>query len=383
MKPATICFPFIGDSIGGSYISSEIVIRQLISRGYNVQVILHETGRFADFLHDREIGYCHLPIHCVDYARRGKLHLLAIFIVANLFSLYRFLRANDVALVHTNDMRIQFLWSLPCLFASVIHVWHQRTVFTTSRLARLLFSQASGTICISEFVKHSLPVQGPKKSCVIPNPLSPMLPSPEAIETCRQQLEEDIGEFHPTKIIGWFNTLRQLKRPDVFAEAIVKLHDQYSGRIVALIFGEDRGDWERKLRDVLPQQSDRLQVMFKGFCSDPQPWMAICDVIVSTSTEDGFGRTLVEAMQLGIPVVAADAGGHKEIIEHGVTGLLVPPGDANETAHALNQLITNKPLATDIIRTACSSAENRFSPDHVCGQVENFYHDILRATKTP
>ena len=52
--------------------------------------------------------------------------------------------------------------------------------------------------------------------------------------------------------------------------------------------------------------------------------MAACDVIIATSIADGLGRSLMEGMMVGTPVIAVDSGGHKEVITHDKNGLLVP-----------------------------------------------------------
>jgi glycosyltransferase involved in cell wall biosynthesis len=372
-----ICFPFIGDSHGGSYISSAILIRQLVDRGYTVKIVLHENGRFSEYLQERSIEHLVLPICHSRHSKGSRLQLIFFFITRNLISLYRFLKKNRITLVHTNDMRTQFLWALPCLLASVRHVWHQRTTFRPSRLAQFFLARASGVICISNFVRDSLPALPSNNVCVIANAIHPTLPTEIAVSACRAELTEDIDISSPFAIIGWFNTLRQLKRPDVFAQAIAELHEQHSGHIVVIVFGEDREFWKTKMLEYLPKNSSRLQMLFKGFSNNVYPWMAACDVIVSTSTEDGFGRTLIEAMQLRIPVVAADAGGHKEIITHRITGLLAPPGDASATADAIKLLLVDSELVSNLTAAAYSKAITQFSPERHCEQVEQFYLDLL------
>ncbi len=81
-----------------------------------------------------------------------------------------------------------------------------------------------------------------------------------------------------------------------------------------------------------------LRLTLTGAVADPAPWLAAADVVAAPSRNEGMGRALVEAMALGLPVVAAAVGGIPEVIEDGVCGRLVPPDDALALAQALVEL---------------------------------------------
>lgn len=79
--------------------------------------------------------------------------------------------------------------------------------------------------------------------------------------------------------------------------------------------------------------ADSLHLM--GWQRDIRRWMADADLVVVPSLAEGFGRVVIEAMAEGTPVVASDVGGIPEIIEDGVSGILVPPGNPQMLANAI------------------------------------------------
>jgi glycosyltransferase involved in cell wall biosynthesis len=85
-------------------------------------------------------------------------------------------------------------------------------------------------------------------------------------------------------------------------------------------------------------------------------------VVVHTSTApEPFGRVLVEAMLVERPVIASDAGGTREIVEEGITGLLVPPGQSDPLAKALRRLLDDPALRLSMGQRGRERAERRFT----------------------
>ena len=100
-----------------------------------------------------------------------------------------------------------------------------------------------------------------------------------------------------------------------------------------------------------------------------QFWNSV-NVAVVPARHESFGLVALEALACGVPVVATTAGGLKEIVEDGESGLLVPPGDAGALARALQALLTDEPLRQRLAEGARRRAQ-AFS-------LERRAHDILR-----
>jgi glycosyltransferase involved in cell wall biosynthesis len=105
------------------------------------------------------------------------------------------------------------------------------------------------------------------------------------------------------------------------------------------------GAEETKLRDLATKMGIERSVSFAGLLADyPFRLVAESDICVSASEAESFGLAFVEAMCLGVPVVACDVGGIPEVVAHGETGLLVPPYSPEALANAIVTLASDPVL---------------------------------------
>ena len=111
-------------------------------------------------------------------------------------------------------------------------------------------------------------------------------------------------------------------------------------------------------------------VHFLGWRADVPALLCKCDVLVIASEQEPFGLTAVEAMALGVPVVATRSGGPEEIIEHGRTGHLVPTNSPESIAQAVTSLLANDELHRAISEAGKASVAAKFSLEAYVGGVE-------------
>ncbi len=114
-------------------------------------------------------------------------------------------------------------------------------------------------------------------------------------------------------------------------------------------------------------------VLFLGRRNDVPKVLACCDMFVSPSWAEGLPNSVLEAMAAGLPIVATRVGGTPEIIEHGVSGLLVPPRDSHALATAILQLLGDKGLAKRLGRSAQERAREQFSFERLLSELERLY----------
>jgi glycosyltransferase involved in cell wall biosynthesis len=176
------------------------------------------------------------------------------------------------------------------------------------------------------------------------------------------RLEPEKG--HPTLFEAW---------PAVLAEC----PDAY-----LLVVGEG------SRRDALEEQARRLRiahrVVFTGRRDDVPAVTAALDVAVLPSYREAQGLSILEAMALSRPVVASAVGGIPEMIEHGVTGLLVPPREPEPLARSIVRLLTDRPFADTIARAGHDLVHARFCVDLMVRAVEQIYDDgagVVRLTE--
>ena len=106
--------------------------------------------------------------------------------------------------------------------------------------------------------------------------------------------------------------------------------------------------------------------------------MQLCDVVVHTSTApEPFGRVIVEAMLARRPVIASDAGGAAEIIEHGHSGLLIRPGEPQALAEAVGALLQDPHLASDLADMGNRRAHARFGLNTALTRIDAYITSVL------
>lgn len=169
-------------------------------------------------------------------------------------------------------------------------------------------------------------------------------PNPFDFPAMRQRAEEDID--HP-----WFNDGRgpiilgagELCGRKDFAtliRAFQRLPDTLEARLVILGRGRRLADLQALTREL----GIEARVAFPGFTSNPFPYLRRADLFVLSSTNEGFGNVLVEAMALGTPVVSTDCpSGPREVLQDGRYGALVPVGDHQAMADAMAETLNAPP----------------------------------------
>ena len=121
------------------------------------------------------------------------------------------------------------------------------------------------------------------------------------------------------------------------------------------------------------------QVHFLGNVADLPERLAATQIFVLSTHWEGMPLALVEAMTAGCACIATDVLGVREIIEHGRTGLLVPPGDAPALATALQRLLQDAAFAEQLGRTAREQALTAHGRELMWQR----YHALLVAQDTP
>ncbi len=178
----------------------------------------------------------------------------------------------------------------------------------------------------------------------------------------RTNITELKKQFSPDgkPLVGLFGRLTSWKGQDVFLKALSSLHDVRGVIVGGALFGEEA--YEEKLKELTRELGIADRVTFAGHLDDVPKVMAACDVVVHCSTApEPFGLVIVEAMMVGTPVIASAAGGAREIVVHGETGLLTPPGDENTLASAIRSNLDQPIRSATMSGKAKERAIQKFS----------------------
>ncbi|MEZ0216431.1 MAG: glycosyltransferase family 4 protein [Rariglobus sp.] len=109
-------------------------------------------------------------------------------------------------------------------------------------------------------------------------------------------------------------------------------------------------------------------------------WMGTATVFTAPSRYESFGLVYPEAMRLGLPIVATSAGGIPDVIEHDVTGLLVPPGEAVPLAEAWLQCLANEDLRHRLGKAGRARFLTDFTADIMARRSVALYEEVIRST---
>ena len=194
-------------------------------------------------------------------------------------------------------------------------------------------------------------------------------------ETSIRRVKEKIGVTPGGKIVGMLARLFTVKDPATFLRGAALVSQAMPETKFALVGdGPMRGELETLVR----QLDLASKVVFCGEQRDVGDYLSAFDISVLTSNTEGCSNAILEAMALGKPVVCTDVGGNRELVNHGETGLLVPPGDAKALAEAIISLLSNQKILENMATNAKRSFDGRFSMEKMVEQYQALYKEILK-----
>lgn len=306
--------------------------------------LLYLAGRLRALGHENVV-VCRRGSALAEEARRGGLETMHLpFLFAwDPFSAWRLRgevsRRGGTVLLHAHTAHAA---SLARLASAGGRPWiaHRRVDFPLSLLGRLKYRAAARVIAVSDFIKRLLVSEGlpESKVAVVRDCLPPERetalrpPSPERRAELRRALAR---EWSIPESVPWIGNLAALvphkDQATLLRAAALLLKERPQARL--LILGE--GPLRAELEALAVRLGISGSVLFAGFQPDPARWLGALDVFALSSWGEGMGSVVLEAMACRVPVVATSAGGIPEVVEHGRTGLLVPPRDPAALAGAL------------------------------------------------
>jgi glycosyltransferase involved in cell wall biosynthesis len=141
------------------------------------------------------------------------------------------------------------------------------------------------------------------------------------------------------------------------------------------------GDGERRREYEQAAESAGVasRFLFCGRRNDVADILSACDMAVLPSAAEGMPNAVLEYMAAGLPVVASAVGGNLEVIDDGVTGILVPPGDAVALGNAAARVLGDPALAQSLAKNARELVQQKFSFERLTQEVGELYEELLQA----
>lgn len=173
--------------------------------------------------------------------------------------------------------------------------------------------------------------------------------------------------------------LVEQKGYDVLVEALASVRDELPDPWQLTVVGEAgiwRGWWEERLRALIARHGLEGKVRLAGYLDNPHAEMARADVFVHAARWEPFGNVLVEALAVGLPVVAADCpGGPAEILDSGRYGVLVPNEDPRALGRAIAELAHDDARRAELAAVAPEGAA-RFAPARIAERLLELARDL-------
>lgn len=214
-------------------------------------------------------------------------------------------------------------------------------------LAKWIYPWATGAITISEGVRNDFLSHfkmAPQRVKTIYNPAITQDFPDRAARTVNHSWLNEAG---PPVIMG-MGRLTPQKDFTTFLRAFARLREKREAKLIILGEGPMREELETLSREL----SVDGDIDFPGFVSDPLPWLARASLFALSSRYEGLGNVLIEAMAVGLPVVSTDCpSGPREILENGRLGSLVPVGDVEALAEAMERSINDSPPFEEIAKS--------------------------------
>jgi glycosyltransferase involved in cell wall biosynthesis len=388
--PARVLYLHTTSEIGGSDVSLVRLVESLDRRRYQAVVALPADGPLAPRLRAAGAAVLIVPSLWKLTSRKGRGYLAAFALHFPLAvrRLSTLIAKERVAIVHTNT--IHNLYGGPAAAAAgVPHVWHIREIVWQSawlkRLELWMVRRWSTRIIVTSDAVAAM--FGPERD----RPAT-LVKVPNGVETDRYRpgdgtrVRMELGVPDDRPLVAIACRLDDWKGVDVFLDAAAAVGRERPDACFAVIGGPIVGQdaYARSLKERPSALELGARVRFTDWRYPPSEMPDVhraIDVMVVASTKpEPFGLTVIEAMATGKPVIATRAGGPAEIVQDGVTGLLVPPGDAEALGRAMLSLIDDPARARHMGEAGRRRAVELFSADRYVTRIQQVYDDVMRAS---
>jgi glycosyltransferase involved in cell wall biosynthesis len=356
------------DAVGGATIHVRDMASAMLARGHEVLVLVGGTGPVT-----QQFTAAGVPFHSLRHLRRSVHPVRDVLALREITAV---LRAFAPGLVSAHTAKAGWLaraaasrLKLPVIYTP--HGLPMEGRFTGA--ASLVFALAeraasrwtTAVICVSEAEKAVALANGVASAAqihVVHNGVRDVPPEFRASPRCE-----------PVRICS----VARFAAPKDHATLLVALASLRARAWSLELIGD--GPLMSRTRRLAERLGIAERATFRGYQPDPEPVLAAAQLFVLSTRSEALPRSVLEAMRAGLPVVASDVGGVGEAVEHGVTGLLVPPDDAESLATSLDEMITGTALRGRFGEAARAAYERRFRLERTIEETVRVYRAIMDA----
>lgn len=348
----------------------------------NPIVVLPRDGIFNEELQKYDITT--YIVNCPWWVR-GNYNLFAlIWSVCKectaLLKLRTIVLKEDIQIIYTNSV-VTFSGAIISFFHKIPHVWHikeilpenpdLKSILPLKYLFRFISYCSTHIISISNAAAQQFsPLNISRKMTVIYEGFDFCdLPERDSTPSIREISEKDW-------VITVVGSLQRRKAPDDAIRA-VKIAIQKIPTLKLLLVGKGERAYIKYLRKLIIELGLVNKAILIGHRNDVYQILLKSKLSLMPSLDEPFGKVVLEAMAMGKPVIGVNSGGVKEIIQHGVTGFLVPPGSPEKIAENIIRLFENPDLLNKLGTNAKSYIKDNFAMQKYIENMENILMGAL------
>jgi L-malate glycosyltransferase len=356
-------------NIGGSEGQTAEVAARQAAAGHAVSIgCLHLDGPNLSALREKGVA-------CQEFPLRGSL--FGVDGIRSVVALARFIRRGKFDVVHTHDLYSNLVAVPAAAIARTPRIISSRRDLASwwwytprnRRILRWIQRLSHVVIANSESVKRFLVDEdgfSPAHVSVVYN----------AVDPTRFASRSDRGILFPGRGPDTYlfavvaNMHTHTKGHKYVIEAVASLCKSHpEAHIVLVGDGALRSEFELQAKTLGVSEN----CVFLGARADVPAILSVCDAAILPSLAEGFPNSVLEYLAAGKPVIASSVGGIPEVIEHGVTGLLVPPKEAGQLEDAMRFLLENREAAQTMARRGQDLVGLQFTYDALLSRLESIY----------
>lgn len=325
----------------------------------------------------REIEALEIPCFALNRKEYNK------FSPGIILDLYRLMRTHHIHVLRTHKYRANLygrpaarLARVPVVIASEHNIYRDREKRLRRKLLNKFLSGITDkVVAVSEAIKSDIARYdkvNQSKLLIIRNGVNiDKFTAKGAFANVRKEL----GIRDETTLIGFIGRLVQNKGLEYLLEAFSRVKKECVDSTVMIV---GYGSLMEELKKSAQRKGIGNDVLFTGQRRDIPAVLSAIDIFAMSSVKEGLPNALLEALAMGKPVVATAVGGIPEIVENGVTGLVVRPADPGALEEAILRLINDKSLANRLGAEAQDFIIQNHSIETTVQKWQSLYQSILQ-----
>lgn len=321
-------------------------------------------------------------------AKKSHLQLSREFLSglkSRVWALSHLIERNRIDVVYTNTV-VPIEGALAARLTRRPHIWHLREqVAGNSQLKSLapacliphIVGKLSARVIVNSRYLGKVYARGKTRDKleVIYNGVDPV-PFDLDREDAAKSLRIQLGLDATAKLVVQVGSIIPRKGQLLLVQAAARIAQQMSSATF-LVIGEGEAGYICQIKDFCKSAGIQERVFFLGWRPDIPQILAAADLLVVAADEEPFGRTVIEAMAAGTPVVSTRCGGPEEIVIDKQTGLLVPRGDADALALAIAHILDGPAEATRFSVAGRCRFNETFTLDAHARKVQSVINDVV------